>query len=216
MRELTFGRVIVRGVLGVVLLVFGTATGVTAVVDQSNLPQWDGAWVAMSWSGTQTFQPAMPTLTGADIDIVTANPLLGDSIITMEVVHDGQVLAKKSQSVAVGFSGLLHFDFPNPVAINVGQTYALRVPGTKDTFGWKYGRNTYSRGMRLLGEKPEPQQDWFFQTYGGVSPSTHVPYDPRLQKEEGQAPRKGVPLLRRRYLTRAAACCGTSSCRSRH
>ena len=42
----------------------------------------------------------------------------------------------------------------------------LSVPGTKDTFGWKFGGDTYSNGIRFLGEEEKPYHDWFFQTYG--------------------------------------------------
>jgi hypothetical protein len=60
----------------------------------------------------------------------------------------------------------LHFDFPTEVQVDVGETYVLSVPGTKDTFGWKYGLDTYPNGVRFLGENEKPGTDWFFQTYG--------------------------------------------------
>ncbi len=135
-------------------------------IDQSNLPVWEGAWTAMSWDQSQTFQPGLPILTGIDIAIITANPGFGDDIITVEILKSGVVLATASQSVSDGFTGLLHFDFPTEVAMNVGETYVLSVPGTKDTFGWKYGGDTYSNGIRFLGGLEKPGTDWFFQTYG--------------------------------------------------
>jgi len=135
-------------------------------IDQSNLPVWDGGWTAMSWDQSQTFQPGMPILTGVDIAILTANPHLIDDIITVEILKSDVVLATASQLVSVGFTGLLHFDFPTEVAVNVGETYLLSVPGTKDTFGWKFGGDTYSNGIRFLGVNEKPGTDWFFQTYG--------------------------------------------------
>jgi hypothetical protein len=55
---------------------------VNPLVDQSNIPTWDGAWLVISKStqnvwAAQTFTPTRSTLTGVDIDIVTANPSLG-------------------------------------------------------------------------------------------------------------------------------------------
>ncbi len=135
-------------------------------IDQSNLLESGWGWTAMSWDMVQTFKPSTPVLTGVDIDIVTANPQLGDDIITVEIVHNGQVLARSSQNVSVGFDGLLHFDFPE-LPVIVGDTYAISLPGSKDTFGWKYsGGDTYPGGMRFLGGTPMVNHDWLFQTYG--------------------------------------------------
>jgi len=137
-----------------------------SVVDQSNLPAWGGGWTAMSWDQSQTFEPNMPILVGVDIDIRTANPGVGDDLITVEIVKSGVVLATASRLVSVGFDGLLHFDFPSKVPVNIGETYVLNVPGTKDTFGWKYGADTYPGGIRYLGNTAKPNHDWRFQTYG--------------------------------------------------
>jgi hypothetical protein len=121
----------------------------------------------MSWDIAQTFKPSMPILTGVDIDVLTANPHLGGDFITVEIVHNGQVLASASRHVSVGFNGLLHFDFPKELSVIVGDTYAISVPGSKDTFGWKYsGGDTYSGGMRFLGGVPQENHDCLFQTYG--------------------------------------------------
>lgn len=120
----------------------------------------------MSWDKSQTFQPGLPILTGVDIDIYNANPHLGDDTITVEILKFDVVLATASQLVTAGFEGLLHFDFPTEVYVNIGETYVLSVPGTKDTFGWKFGGDTYPNGIRFLGEMEKPYHDWFFQTYG--------------------------------------------------
>jgi hypothetical protein len=135
-------------------------------IDQSNLPIWEGGWTAMSWDKSQTFQPGLPILTGVDIDIYNANQHLGDDTITVEILKFDVVLATASQLVTAGFDGLLHFDFPTEVYVNIGETYLLSVPGTKDTFGWKFGGDTYPNGIRFLGEMEKPYHDWFFQTYG--------------------------------------------------
>lgn len=141
-------------------------------IDQSNFPEWGGGWTAMSWDQSQTFQPAMPTLTGVDIAILTANPHIGDVFVTVEILESDVVMASSSQLVSVGFEGLLHFDFPTEVPVNIGETYMLSVPGTKDTFGWKFGGDTYPNGIRFLGVEEKPNTDWFFQTYGTPEPAT--------------------------------------------
>ena len=141
-------------------------------IDQSNLPIWEGGWTAMSWDKSQTFQPGLPILTGVDIDIYNANQHLGDDTITVEILKFDVVLATASQLVTAGFDGLLHFDFPTEVYVNIGETYLLSVPGTKDTFGWKYAGDTYPNGIMFLGGVSKPDQDWLFQTYGIPEPAT--------------------------------------------
>jgi len=42
----------------------------------------------------------------------------------------------------------------------------LRVSGDGGTFGWRYGPNTYSGGMRYMNSQADPTADWFFQTHG--------------------------------------------------
>ena len=150
----------------IAIIFFANAANANIQIDQSNLPAWDGGWTAMSRDQSQTFQPGLPILTGVDIAILTANPHLVDDIITVEILKSDVVLATVSQLVTAGFSGLLHFDFPTEVVVNVGETYVLSVPGTKDTFGWKFGGDTYSNGIRFLGGEEKPHTDWLFQTYG--------------------------------------------------
>jgi len=150
----------------IAIFFFARSTKAEIQIDQSNLPVWDGGWTAMSWDQSQTFQPGLPILTGVDIDILTANPHLGDDVITVEILKSDVVLATASQLVTAGSEGLLHFDFPTEVYVNIGETYLLSVPGTKDTFGWKFGGDTYPNGIRFLGEMEKPYHDWFFQTYG--------------------------------------------------
>jgi hypothetical protein len=96
----------------------------------------------------------------------TANPNQGDDIITLEILKSGKAIAAASQVVPVGFEGLLHFEFPSEVHVNIGETYMLRVQGSKDTFGWKYSGDTYERGIRYIGANPKPDSDCRFQVYG--------------------------------------------------
>jgi hypothetical protein len=135
-------------------------------IDQRNLPAWTGGWTAMSWVQSQTFQPSFPILTGVDLDIRTANPTQGDDTITVEVLKEGERIATVSQVVPVGFEGLLHFDFDPEVLVNAGESYLLRVDGSKDTFGWKYGGDTYAKGIRYVGANAKRDSDWRFQFYG--------------------------------------------------
>jgi hypothetical protein len=139
-------------------------------VDQSNLLNSGWYWTAMSWNISQTFEPSMPFLTGVDIDLTTANARFGDTTIMVEILNDNnQVLATASQLVRVGSSdpGLVHFDFAQDIEVVVGATYTVYVPGTTDTFGWKYSSgNLYPKGFRTLGTTPHTDEDCLFQTYG--------------------------------------------------
>jgi len=141
-------------------------------IDQSNLLQTGWGWTAMSWDISQTFKPDMPVLAGVDIDILTANPSLGDATIKAELRKSGQIVASSSRLIPVGYSGLLHFEFVNEVPVTIGDTYELHIPGSKDTFGWKYSGNSYPNGNRKLGTNQQINNDCLFQTYGRPSPLT--------------------------------------------
>lgn len=155
-----------------------SAASASPIVDQSNLeqPGIRPGWLAMSWTISQTFKPSMPVLTGVDIDLITGNPLLGPTTITVEIRDNNtnQVLATASQTVQVGISGLLHFNFARDVPVTVGDTYVLYVPGSKDTFGWKFSGDTYPDGFRTITNWqrsiPHSNEDCLFQTYGMPAP----------------------------------------------
>lgn len=150
----------------------GTSPASSEQVDQSNLPEWDGGWThvnpaaedqAAMW---QTFMPERPNLTAVEISIKTANQGLGDDVLTVEIAQDGDVLASAECSTEVDFEGLLRFEFAGAVPLVPEQTYELRVRDTgKTVFGWKYGQNTYERGVRYLNAEERSGSDWFFQTY---------------------------------------------------
>ena len=145
------------------------------VIDQSNLPEWDGGWThvnpvaenqAIMW---QTFMPERPNLTTVEIGIMTANAGFGGDVLTVEIAEDGNALASAQCSVEDGFDGLVRFDFEEAVPLVPEQTYELRVHDTgKTTFGWKYGPNTYDRGVRYASAIEKPGSDWFFRTYSEV------------------------------------------------
>jgi hypothetical protein len=140
-----------------------------SVLDQINLPPWTGAAtnIALGNQMGQTFTPGLPILWGVDIDIETGNNH-GDDTITLEVAKDGNVLSTTSQFVHQGFDGLLHFDLPSPLMVDVGQSYTLWVQDTgKVTFFWKYGEDRYRGGTSIFGGKANSQFDFRFQTYGG-------------------------------------------------
>jgi hypothetical protein len=155
-----------------------SAARTSPIVDQSNLERAGvrPGWLAMSWSISQTFKPGMPILTGVDIDLLTGNSLLGSADITVEIRNNNtnQVLATASQTVQVGFAGLLHPDFAQDIPVTVGETYVLYVPGSKDTFGWKYSGDTYPKGFSTITNRqrstPHPNEDCLFQTYGRPAP----------------------------------------------
>jgi hypothetical protein len=140
-----------------------------SVLDQINLPPWTGGATNVELGNQmgQTFAPGLPILWGVDIDLETGNNH-GDDTITLEVAKDGNVLSTASQFVHQGFHGLLHFDLPSPLTVDVGQTYTLWVQDTgKVTFFWKYGEDTYRGGTSIFGGKATSQFDFRFQTYGG-------------------------------------------------
>jgi len=142
------------------------------IVDQSNLPAWDGKWanVLEGNNVTQTFTPQLRTLTGVDIDLVTGNPQYGADVVTVEILRGTASLVSISQLVAAGFEGLLHFGFSAPIPTNPGETLKLVVKDTTLTIGWKYGSNTYAGGMYIYYGVSHPEYDFFFQTYGYPEP----------------------------------------------
>jgi len=149
-------------------------------VDQSNLPEWGGGWTNVNPAGEdeagmwQTFMPERPNLTAVEIAIMTANPGRGDDVLTVEIAEDGDVLASAERSAEEGFEGLVRFEFPEAVILVPEDTYELRVRDTgKTVFGWKYGTNTYERGMRYLRGEEKPGTDWFFRTYSEAGLRTH-------------------------------------------
>ena len=123
-------------------------------------PKSDGQ--ARMW---QTFTPGASSLAAVDIDVFTPNPVVGDDTLTVEIAKDGVILASAVQSVKAGYDGLLRFPFTNAVAVTVGDSYELRVSGNGEIFGWRYGGDTYSGGVRCLNSRARPTTDWFFQTY---------------------------------------------------
>ena len=150
------------------------------VVDQSNRMSSGWGVLAMSWDIAQTFEPGLPVLAGVDIDLKTLNPQLGDVTIGVEVLDQNHgLLAKASQTVHAGSTdpGLVHFDFTPVVAVTTGTAYTLHVPGSKDTFGWKYsGNDHYPDGFGSFsnahGTNTPPGQDFLFQTWGW----SHTPF----------------------------------------
>jgi alpha-tubulin suppressor-like RCC1 family protein len=151
-----------------------------SVVDQSNRLRSGWGVLAMSWDMSQTFEPGQSVLTGVDLDLKTLNPQLGDAAITVELLDPNQSqLAAASQTVKAGSAdpGLVHFDFTPAVPVTIGATYILHVPGSKDTFGWKYsGNDRYPDGFGSFsnpyGTNTPAGQDFLFQTWG----QSHTPF----------------------------------------
>jgi hypothetical protein len=145
------------------------------VIDQSNLPEWDGGWThvnptpegsALMW---QTFMPGHPNLTAVEISVLIANPRVGGDTLTVEIAESGNILASAKSYVEEGFEGLVRFDFPEAVTLVPDQTYELIVYDTGITeFGWKYGPNDYDRGTRYASGEEQPGTDWLFRTYSQV------------------------------------------------
>ena len=134
-----------------------THSSADIVIDQSNLPTtWDGGWTNIQPDNvaTQTFMPGLNSLVGVDIDITTGNSGSGDAEITIEIRRGMSLLGSRLQNVAIGFEGILHFDFPSPIPTTPGETLALVVlessyPNTLN-FGWKYSSDSYSGGIRIF------------------------------------------------------------------
>lgn len=144
------------------------------VLDQANTPPWTGAWTVIGASAAiqrlaQTFTPSTSTLTGIEIDLITANPSSPTAQVTVTVVNGTQTLASTTQTVNAGFDGIIRFDFPSAVTVTPGVPLQLRV--TDDSarvFGWRYGGNSYSGGVAFFSGEPWNGGvfDFFFRTYG--------------------------------------------------
>jgi hypothetical protein len=144
-------------------------------IDQANMPPWEGGWSIIGRGSTavrfsQTFTPLVSRLSAIEIDIMTGNRGRGGDDITVTVIDGTRVLARASRFVAEGFDGVLRFDFTSPDAmVTPGVELHLRVEDTnKDVFGWRYGRNTYSRGTAYFNGTPwnNGAFDFRFRTYG--------------------------------------------------
>jgi thiol-disulfide isomerase/thioredoxin len=141
------------------------------VVDQSNLPAWQGCWTNVVPENRigQTFQPGLPVLTGVGLDLMAANRGRSSDTLTVEIALGSQSLAMVSKLVPAGYSGIVCFDLPTNLVVAPGTTYTLWVHDTgKVAFGWKYDSDTYSGGTRLFGGKAD-SGDFFFRTYGMAS-----------------------------------------------
>src|SRR5579863_274793 len=55
----------------------------SVVPDQASLAKWTGAWTNLLNNARQTFTPALPRLTGVEVELVVANPGTPDDEITM-------------------------------------------------------------------------------------------------------------------------------------
>ncbi|MCK4999960.1 MAG: hypothetical protein KAS23_10500 [Anaerohalosphaera sp.] len=126
-------------ITGIILLGISTCLG--GVIDQINLPDWDGGWVNIVPVNdvSQTFTPTLPYLTGVDVDILTGNAGRGGDTITAKIMRGNDVLWSDSQYVDEGFNGLLNFELDIPIQVTSGETIKLTLSDTgKVTFGWKY------------------------------------------------------------------------------
>jgi hypothetical protein len=87
----------------------------------------------------QEFTPSAPVLVGVDVELVATNAS-GDDTITVNIRKGNignPVLATASQIVPESIhAGLMHFDFPSPLAVTPGETYVLEVQATKSTHAW--------------------------------------------------------------------------------
>jgi hypothetical protein len=145
----------------------------TIEVDQANTPVWTGGWTVIGSSAAvqrlaQTFTPSRSSLTGVEIDLITANPP-GSPQIAVRIVSTTATLASATRTVDAGFDGMLRFDFPSAVAVTPGGTLQLQVTDSSQrVFGWRYGSNTYAGGEAFFSEAPWNGGvfDFHFRTYG--------------------------------------------------
>jgi uncharacterized repeat protein (TIGR01451 family) len=128
----------------------------------------------------QEFTPSAPALVGVDVELVATNAS-GDDTITVNIRKGNignPVLATASQIVPESIdAGLMHFDFPSPLAVTPGETYVLEVQATKSTHAWSGSKqDLYPRRQAIvygrLAEEEEGLEGWdlYFQTYTVITP----------------------------------------------
>jgi hypothetical protein len=144
------------------------------VPDQMNTPPWTGGWTVIGGPAAiqrlaQTFTPSKSTLTGIEIDLITANPFQPSAQVTVRVVGGTQTLASTTRTVSTGFDGMLRFDFSSGLSVMPGMPLRLEVTDDSVTvFGWRYGANAYLGGVAFFNGEPwnGGVYDFFFRTYG--------------------------------------------------
>ena len=115
-------------IIGAAALVTGGIVYAHGTVDQSQLAV-GGAQTIGSGNPGQEFTPSKASLVAVDAKLRT-RVLLGDSTITA-IIRKGTIgspiLVSAAKSVPEGFSGLLHFDFPNTLTVAPGEIYVLEL-----------------------------------------------------------------------------------------
>lgn len=101
----------------------------------------------------QEFTPSAPVLAGVDVELVATNAS-GDDTITVNIRKgniENPVLATASQTVSQSIhAGLIHFDFPSPLAVTPGDTYVLEVQGTESTHAWSGSKQDLYPGRQAI------------------------------------------------------------------
>lgn len=138
--------------------------------DQSNTEPWKNAWTNLG-NAEQTFVPSMPRFTGAEVELVIANPGPASDEVTMALTNaEATGLAFVSKTVSVANCSHVLFLLPKGgVQVVPGQVYTIVLNGDHNVFGWKYVADGYPKGAALLNGKPlsrDAHRTFLFRTFG--------------------------------------------------
>ena len=139
------------------------------LLDQSQLDCFDNNYTIKSFMPMgQEFVPSESTLAAIAVDLGSANPHLGDDVLTLRLrgasIH-GAVLATATQWVGADFAGVLDFVFPNPLWVEPGQRYVIDLEATTGTHEWRAcDSDAYPDGASIFHGQRVPQRDLRFET----------------------------------------------------
>jgi hypothetical protein len=146
--------------------------------DQANTAPWTNAWINVHSLLRQSFTPALPTLTGVEVELVAINPGPGSAEVSMAVMRrtsdrSEDVLADVSKTVTAADCGHVLFLLPKGgLQVSRGQIYSIELSSVSSVFGWKYVRGGYANGTASFQGfdarplSPETRSTFLFRTFG--------------------------------------------------
>jgi hypothetical protein len=139
--------------------------------DQANTEPWKNAWTNLNNQVRQSVMPALPRLTGVEVELVVANPGPASGEVTMTLMNaEGEPLAVVSKTVPVADCSHVLFLLPKSgIRVSPGQAYSIGLRSGGGVFGWKYVKGGYHNGAASLNGKPlmrDTLSTFLFRTFG--------------------------------------------------
>jgi hypothetical protein len=137
--------------------------------DQANNAAWANGWTNLLNDARQSFVPSRPKMTGAEVELVVANPGPSRDAVTLTVLNPtGEPLVQVSKLIQTDTCSHVVFIFPNGgLPLSPGQVYYIQLTGG-DLFGWKYTEGGYKNGAASFNGRPllsDRNGNFLFRTY---------------------------------------------------